>query len=240
MPYILFKSRFQQMEKMLTPSVEDSSEPLIYQDWGLIDYQTAVEKQLEFVEEVATKNLPGYLIFCSHPPIVTTGRATQADDIFDWQGDVIESSRGGRATYHGPSQVVVYPILNLKFQRRDRKEKEIVGYLRVFENAIVDTLKEYGIESQGRSLQKKSDSAADETGVWVETKKIASLGIAVKKWVTYHGAAINFSRDEKAFKGINPCGFSSNIMTTVEDQSPNFPTLSEFKIALAKTLLKSL
>jgi lipoyl(octanoyl) transferase len=89
-------------------------------------------------------------------------------------------------------------------------------------------------------LQKKSDSAADETGVWVETKKIASLGIAVKKWVTYHGAAINFSRDEKAFKGINPCGFSSNIMTTVEDQSPNFPTLSEFKIALAKTLLKSL
>lgn len=216
------------------------SDSLVLQDWGLIDYQSSLQKQLGLVHEVAEKDLPGYLVFCTHPPLVTTGRATKADDIFDWQGEVIEVSRGGRATYHGPSQVIVYPILNLKLPRRGRKEKEIVGFLRAFENAIVKTLKQYGIDSQGRSLQKKSGSEADETGVWVQHKKIASLGIAVKKWVTYHGAAINFSRDPRAFKGINPCGFKSDVMTSVEDLSPDFPTLIEFKSTLSKFLLAAL
>ena len=228
------------MEKMPILNSSNSTEDLIFQDWGLIDYQAALEKQLQLVQEVAEKDIPGYLIFCTHPPVVTTGRATKADDIFDWKGSVIDVSRGGRATYHGPSQVVVYPILNLKYPRHGRKEKEVVGFLRVFENAIVKALKEYGIDSQGRSLQKKSDSEADETGVWVQNKKIASLGIAVKKWVTYHGAAINFSKDESAFKGINPCGFKSDVITTVEDMSPKFPTLTEFKSALSKLLLSEL
>ena len=225
---------------MPTLNSESSTQDLVFQDWGLIDYQAALDKQLQLVQEVADNDLPGYLIFCTHPPVVTTGRATKSDDIFDWKGSVIDVSRGGRATYHGPSQVVVYPILNLKYSRHGRKEKEVVGFLRVFENAIVDTLKEFGINSQGRSLQKKSDSEADETGVWVENKKIASLGIAVKKWITYHGAAINFSKDATAFQGINPCGFKSNVITTVEDLSPKFPTLQNFKSVLLQKLISVL
>lgn len=240
---ILFSAHYQLTEKMPILN-EDRSivkpAPLVFQDWGLIDYQQALEKQLQLVQEIADQDLPGYLIFCSHPPVVTTGRATKSDDIFAWQGEVVDVSRGGRATYHGPSQLVVYPLMNLNFPRHDRKEKEIVGFLRVFENSIVKVLKKYDIESVGRSLQKKSDSEADETGVWVRNKKIAALGIAVKRWVTYHGAAINFSKDEKAFKGINPCGFTSDIIITVEDLAPNFPKLADFKSSLAEILLADL
>ncbi len=239
MLYTLFKGPFQQMERMHTPNTEPH-QPLVFQDWGLVDYSTALERQMALVQEVAEQNTPGYLIFCTHPPVVTLGRATKPDDIVNWTGDTIEVSRGGRATYHGPSQIVVYPILNLKFSRHGRKEKEIVGFLRTFENAIVETLKEFGIESQGRSLQKKSDSEADETGVWIGHRKIASLGIAVKKWVTYHGAAINFSNDPQAFKGINPCGFQSGVMTSVEEQSAHIPPIEKFKKALEKNLLAQL
>lgn len=213
---------------------------LIFQDWGLIDYQTALLKQLELVEKVADQNHAGYLIFCTHPPVVTTGRATRESDIFAWQGQVVDVSRGGRATYHGPSQVIVYPIINLRFARHERKEKEIVGFLRDFENAIVKTLKHYGIQAQGRSLQKNVDSEGDETGVWVQNKKIASLGIAVKKWVTYHGAAINFSNDETAFQGINPCGFSTDVMTSVEVLCLKSPGIEEFKKILSEHLIRDL
>ncbi len=228
------------MGKMPTPNVASFFQDLVFQDWGLIEYQVALQKQLQLVQEVADQDLPGYLIFCTHPPVVTTGRGTKENDIFAWPGEIVDVSRGGRATYHGPSQVIIYPIINLKFSRQGRKEKEVVGFLRVFEDAIIKALQIYGIESQGRSLQKKVDSEADETGVWVENKKIASLGIAVKRWVTYHGAAINYSKDQNAFKGINPCGFTSNVMTTVEDLSPQFPTLENFKKTLSKILLAAL
>lgn len=229
------------MEKMPTPNSHmNLTAPLVFKDWGLIPYQVAMLKQLELVQEVADKKLPGYLIFCTHPPVVTTGRSTKADDIFDWKGEVIEVSRGGRATYHGPSQLIVYPIVNLNFARHNRSIKEVVGFLRDFENAIVKTLNEYGIHSQGRSLQKKSDSEADETGVWVGNQKIAALGIAVKKWVTYHGAAINFFKDPYAFQGINPCGFKSNVIVTVEEKTPNLPNLEDFKNTLSQFLLTEL
>lgn len=225
------------MEK--TPTL-NLTEQLVFQDWGLVPYQVAIQKQLDLVSEVADNNLPGYLIFCTHPPVVTTGRSTKEDDVFSWKGELIEVSRGGRATYHGPSQLIVYPIVNLNHTRHSRRSKEVVGFLRDFEEGIVKTLREYGIESQGRSLQKKSFSEADETGVWVNNKKIASLGIAVKKWVTYHGAAINYFKDPLAFQGINPCGFKSNVIVTVEDHTPILPSLDEFKNTLSQILLTDL
>jgi lipoyl(octanoyl) transferase len=188
-------------------------------DWGLIDYQQALDQQLQLVEEVITNpDHQGYIVFCSHPHVVTTGRQTKPEDIFAWPGPVVEISRGGRATYHGPSQVMVYPILNLKNPRAGRGAQEIRGYLRDLEKAIVETLKEFGIEAVGKTPQKKLDTDAetDETGVWVGRQKIASLGIAVKRWVTYHGAAINLDYDPEAFQGLNPCGFTSSTMTCVE------------------------
>lgn len=221
-------------------SSQTQYEPLSFQDWGLIDYETANQKQLGLVQSVAETNHPGYLIICTHPPIVTLGRATQSDDVFAWTGPKIEVSRGGRATYHGPSQIVVYPIVNLKMERKGRTARDVVRYLRDFENSIVRTLSDFGINSVGRSLQRKANVEADETGVWVGNKKIASLGIAVKKWVTYHGAAINFSKDPEAFQGINPCGFLSNVVTTVEEVSHEKIDRSVFQDALKKNLILDL
>jgi lipoyl(octanoyl) transferase len=192
----------------------------LFEDWGLIDYGLALEKQLQRVEIVSQdSDHPGFLIFCTHPAVVTTGRQTKPEDVFAWKGPVVEVSRGGRATYHGPSQLVVYPVLNLKKSRHDRGPQEVRGYLRAFEAAIVATLKEFGIEAAGKTPQKLpgQEAESDETGVWVGEKKVASLGIAVKKWVSYHGAAINVSKDSNAFVGMNPCGFKSEVMISVEE-----------------------
>lgn len=215
---------------------------LIFQDWGLINYDEALSKQSELVEKVHSENLAGYLVFCTHPPVVTLGRATKSGDVFGWQGPLIEVSRGGRATYHGPSQLVIYPILNLTHPRKGRKDREIVGYLRVFEDAIVETLRDYGVEAQGRSLQKNpnTNSEADETGVWIVNKKIASLGVAVRKWVTFHGAAINLQYDPKAFKGLNPCGFTTDTMISLEQILDSQIDVQNFKERIKLKLLSAL
>jgi lipoyl(octanoyl) transferase len=213
---------------------------MIFEDWGLMDYQQALNKQLEYVEKVAAAadnvfGHPGFLIFCTHPPVVTLGRQTQPEDLFAWKGPVIEISRGGRATYHGPSQVVVYPILNLKQPRTGRGPQEVRGYLRALEQAIVDTLKDFGVvDAIGKTPQKIPGQAVetDETGVWIGPQKIASLGIAVKKWVTFHGAAINFSYDPEAFVGMNPCGFKTSTMLSLEQKLGHLPKLEDFKSRL--------
>lgn len=213
------------------------------QDWGLIDYQTALNKQLELVTLISQdEQHPGFIIFCTHPPVVTTGRQTKPEDIFAWKGNVIEISRGGRATYHGPSQLVVYPILNLKHPRAGRGPQEIRGFLRAFENAIAETLKEYGVNAVGKTPQKKLDNEneTDETGVWVGKQKIASLGIAVKKWISYHGAAINLDYDPEAFQGLNPCGFQSSTMVSLESLINKKIDHTEFKKKLAQKFLQVL
>lgn len=215
---------------------------LTFQDWGLIDYDVALKKQLELVEKVHSENLPGYLVFCSHPPVVTLGRATKEGDVFAWNGRVVEVSRGGRATYHGPSQLIVYPILNLTFARKGRKDREIVGYLRALEDAIVDVLKSYDVQAQGKSLHKnpQTDSEADETGVWVGNHKIASLGVGVRKWVTFHGAAINLNYDPKAFLGMNPCGFTTDTMVSLEQILQTSIDVKQFSERLKLRLLQVL
>ncbi len=182
-----------------------------FENWGLIDYEMALNRQLEKVEQVAESKTheDGFLIFCSHPPIVTLGRKTQEGDVFAWPGEIKEISRGGRATYHGPSQLVVYPILKIT---------DIGKYLRSLEDSIIHVLKSYGVDAVGKTLQKKSetDPTTEETGVWIGHQKIASLGIGVKKWVTYHGAAINLDEDPNAFQGMKPCGFSKETMVSLE------------------------
>lgn len=216
----------------------------IFQDWGLIDYQTALIKQLDLVEQLNQKEFsdtkhPGFIIFCSHPPVVTTGRQTKPADIFAWSGDIIEVSRGGRATYHGPSQLVVYPILDLKLGRAGRGPQEIRGYIRSLEQSIIITLKDYGIDAIGKTPQKLEGEQieTDETGVWVGTQKIASIGIAVKKWICFHGAAINLDYDPVAFKGLNPCGFKASTMICIEQILNKRLVREEFSNKLLKNLM---
>ena len=210
---------------------------MIFEDWGLIDYESALKKQIEYTEIVfATENHQGFLIFCTHPAIVTVGRQTEPTDLFAWQGPVVEVSRGGRATYHGPSQVIVYPIVNIKPARKNRGPQEVRGFLRAIENAIVQTLQTYSISAHGKTSE-KSESKLEDTGVWVLDKKIASCGIAVKKWITFHGAAINFFEDTAAFTGINPCGYTSETMISLEKLLGFKTDLEHFKLTLRSKLI---
>lgn len=192
---------------------------LNFMDWGLIDYSEALERQLVLVEKVACGEMPDTVVFCSHPPIVTLGRSAKSQDLVGWQGDLIEVSRGGRATYHGPNQLVIYPILNLSRERKSLKPRDIGAYLRSLESILIDILNDADIQAAAKTID-GVDEQGDKisaTGVWVGQKKIASIGIAVKKWVTYHGLALNVKRDPQAFQGLRPCGFSSSIMTSIEE-----------------------
>ena len=217
-------------------------ERLPVEDWGLIDYEKALAKQLEYVQKIYDEQSSGVIILCSHPAVVTVGRQTLPGDVFGWKGSIIEVSRGGRATYHGPSQVVAYPIVNLAFPRHGRIPHEVRGFLRTLEQGVVNTLKLYGIDSEGRSPQKKLDSpeAVDETGVWVKNQKVASLGIAVKKWISFHGTAINLEKDPTAFQGMKPCGFSTETMISVEELLAQKIEREEFKSRLSQELAKVL
>ena len=213
---------------------------MIVEDWGLIDYQTALEKQSAYVDLVA-KDLShtGFLIYCSHPEVVTRGRQTKDDDILDWQGPVVEVSRGGRATYHGPSQLVVYAILNIKNARAGRGPQEVRGFIRSFEECIINTLKHYGITALGKT-DLSSMLPLEDTGVWIGQQKIASIGIAVRKWVTFHGAAINLENDPKAFLGLKPCGYEPSVMTNLEIQLGRKVVTKDFKKILTDQCLELL
>jgi lipoyl(octanoyl) transferase len=202
-------------------------------------------------------------VFCTHPPIVTLGRGTQPGDVTTWRGKTIDVSRGGRATYHGPSQLVIYPILNLAYRRGVRPAKDIGGLLRDFEAAIVKVLFDLGIKNAtGKTYKpnqsKKSDEIKnslknslnksdalkekelEDTGVWVGPKKIASLGLAVRKWISFHGAALNLEYDPEAFKGMKPCGYSADVMTSVEEVLGAKPDWEFIKLRLQVELLEHL
>ncbi|MEO0337323.1 MAG: octanoyltransferase, partial [Pseudomonadota bacterium] len=92
---------------------------LEFQEWGLIDYEEAAERQLLLLEKVAAGELPDQVVFCWHPPVVTLGRSSLPSDLQGWKGQVVETSRGGRATYHGPEQLVIYPIIDLSKPRKN-------------------------------------------------------------------------------------------------------------------------
>ena len=214
---------------------------MIYFDWGLIDYEKALQRQLNCVEEIhLNPGHPGFLIFCAHPEVVTVGRQTQPEDVFAWKGSVVEVSRGGRATYHGPSQIVVYPIINIKQPRKGRGPQEVRGLIRALEKAIILTLQSYELEAYGKTVSQSEDKLKEtlvDTGVWIGAQKIASIGLAVRRWVSFHGAAINLLSDSSAFVGLKPCGYSASIMTNVEACLNHSVDIGEFKKRLQQHCL---
>ena len=180
-------------------------------DWGLVDYREAFRRQDELVQKIIHKETSEKLIFCSHPSIVTLGRGTKPGDVFSWSGDTIEVNRGGRATYHGPSQLIAYPLISLE------KTRDLHQYMRALEQSVLNLLLDLGISSQGRSVQQQvgEDVPDEATGVWVGSQKVAAIGIAVKKWITSHGVALNVFEDSQAFQGFYPCGFQSSQVVSL-------------------------
>ncbi len=177
---------------------------------GLTSYREAHELQQKLVELRVQDQIADTVIFLEHYPVITRGRGLQFTGenrpkhiplIAQPQQniEVIDVERGGDLTYHGPGQLVIYPIFKIQ---------DVNGFLRMVENILIQELKAMGLEAETKK---------NATGVWIAEKKIASMGIAVRKWVTYHGLAVNVVNDMEPFRWISPCGFSPEVMSRLSD-----------------------
>lgn len=217
-----------------------------FQDWGLIDYQKAWDRQESYFantlkiksdNRINNTNTPteNFLIFCEHPHVYTLGKSGDPknlllDDVGLEQAHAsyYKINRGGDITYHGPGQIVGYPILDLDYFFTD-----IHKYLRFLEDAIINTLKHYGIES-GR--------IEGLTGVWIDThdmskaRKICAMGVRCSRWVTMHGFAFNVNTDLNYFKNIIPCGIDDKDVTSMEKELGRKLDFEEVKLILKKEI----
>ena len=188
---------------------------------GRTDYVECHELQRQLVDARAADRTGDVLVLTEHDPVVTVGRGTPASDLPAVPGaPVVEVERGGEATYHGPGQLVAYPILRLEEGRRD-----LHRYLRDLEEVVIGVLSEFDLE--GERVEGK-------TGVWVAGRKICSVGVAVRRWVTYHGLALNLHTDLAAFGGFRPCGLDPGVMTRLADHADLPPTNMLGEVLLVK------
>lgn len=177
---------------------------------GMIDYQAALDLQEKLLKEVMSGERDDTLLLLEHPPVITIGRSgshsniVADEDVLRSQGvGIYDVGRGGDVTYHGPGQIVGYPIMDLKKHGRD-----IRAFVQKIEEIFIRLLKEeYGIYAHGE--EKKY------TGVWVGEEKITAIGIAVKHWVTMHGFAFNVNTNLEHFKWIIPCGLEGRGVTSL-------------------------
>jgi lipoate-protein ligase B len=178
-------------------------------DLGLARYGAVLEQQLAVLEERIQDRVPDTLILVEHPPVVTLGRAKttanlrHAPDALRAKGiEYFEISRGGDVTYHAPGQLVGYPIFDLRQHGRD-----VLRFCRGVEAALIRVLDATGLRAR---------AVPGKAGVWVEDRKIASLGVSLRRWVTFHGFALNVAVDLRGFQVIRPCGEEPEVMTSME------------------------
>jgi lipoyl(octanoyl) transferase len=215
---------------------------------GLTEYRQAWDYQNRLMEEIlaiktanrqvaANKQhpTPNYLIFCEHPHVYTLGRNGKMDNLLAGEAELqrinasfVHTSRGGDITYHGPGQLVGYPIFDLENFFTD-----IHRYMRSLEEAVIRTLKTFGIEA-GR--------AAGLTGVWIEphhpqrARKICAMGVKTSRWVTQHGFALNVNTDLSYFNYIIPCGISNKAVTSMQQELGRVVAMNEVAEELKKRM----
>jgi lipoyl(octanoyl) transferase len=221
---------------------------VLFEDLGLIDYQQAWDYQTKLFDDivaqkVANRNLPeseqtptkNYLLFCEHPHVYTLGKSgSQEHLLLDDDGlktneaSFYKINRGGDITYHGPGQIVGYPIFDL-----DNFFTDIHKYLRYLEEAVILTLNEYGI---------KAGRVEGLTGVWLDfedekkARKICAMGVKCSRWVTMHGFAFNVNAHLNYFNNIVPCGIPDKPVTSLEKELGNPIDLNEVKEKLKTNL----
>ncbi|MEQ9823750.1 MAG: lipoyl(octanoyl) transferase LipB [Puniceicoccaceae bacterium] len=191
-------------------------------DWGRTSYKEAYDRQLLCVAERIAGERGDTLIFTEHSPVYTIGRRKNAEQHLKWGAALLEqagiavemTNRGGDVTYHGPGQLVAYPIVNLAHH------KDLHRYLRHLEEALIRTLAHFGLFASRRQGM---------TGIWLEKRKIAAMGIAVKQWVTYHGLALNVDPDLEHFAGIVPCGITDGTVTSMAAELGYIPDMAMVK-----------
>lgn len=190
-------------------------------DLGLIDYSAAWEIQKERLAAVIQGSAPQTLFLCSHPAVITVGKGGKDSNILAPQDVLRErgiavhrTERGGDVTYHGPEQLIAYPILNLQTKRRD-----VGWYMRSLEEVILQVLLQFGIQG---------DRIPGKTGVWIlnqaSSKKIASLGVRLSRWCTMHGVSLNRQDCREGFSHIHPCGLVGAEVTSIEEQAGTAPS----------------
>lgn len=170
-------------------------------DLGLTEYQRALEIQKTLVKERLDNSTPDTLLLVEHPHVVTLGKQTSPNDVLNNSIPVVKIDRGGSATYHGPGQLIGYIIMDLR-----SKGISVPVLISKIHEIIILTLDELDI---------KAKREKDDTGVWIGQKKIASIGLSVRNWITYHGFSLNVNTDLEKFNTIRPCGHDSQIMTSV-------------------------
>ncbi|SKB76451.1 lipoyl(octanoyl) transferase LipB [Daejeonella lutea] len=224
----------------------NKNKKVIIQDWGLLDYQAAWERQEMIFSstvdaKVANRNnnvdrpVPNHLIVVEHPHVYTLGKSGKPENLLldenelkDKRATFYKINRGGDITYHGPGQIVGYPILDL-----DNFFTDIHLYLRTLEQAVIDTLAEYGIQG-GRY--------PGYTGVWLDpdndkARKICALGVRCSRWVTMHGFAFNVNTDLDYFKNIIPCGIDDKDVTSMKRELGREVDFDEVKQILLKNII---
>jgi lipoyl(octanoyl) transferase len=187
--------------------LSQDTDTILIRQLGLQPWEPVSQAMHEFTDTRDEQN-PDEIWLVEHPPVFTQGQAGKAEHILA-PGDipVVQSDRGGQVTYHGPGQQVVYVLLNLR--RRKLGVRELVT---VLEQTVVTTLAELGIEAYARP---------DAPGVYVEQRKICSLGLRIRKGCSFHGLALNVAMDLSPFQRINPCGYAGMEMTQVSQWVPD-------------------
>jgi len=198
---------------------------MIVEDWGLVTYAQGLKRQKALLQKVQ-EGAADHLVLCEHPAVLTLGRMTKPESILyqreeiERRGVMIETAdRGGDVTLHAPGQLIVYPIFNLNNYGKDLK-----AYMEMLEEVAVDLLKNFGI---------LAISISGQRGVFVGPDKIISIGVGVRKWVTYHGLGINVNTDLSLFNLIKPCGLDVQ-MTSMQKLKGHAVPIEDVKVKVVE------
>lgn len=196
---------------------------------GLVDYENALKIQRNFHAEVVAGERPNTLILLEHPSVYTAGRRTAPSDRPKDDTRVIDVDRGGKITWHGPGQLVGYPIVKLA------NRLDVVGFVRQLETALIKTCEQFGLSTQ---------RYPNRSGVWLRDekgdRKIAAIGIRVAKGVTMHGFALNVHPDLSSFNQIVPCGILDAEITSMSQELSREVTIAEVSLILERELFEVL
>lgn len=193
-------------------------------DLGRMSYRPCAELQRKILEAVSSGEMPDTLLFVEHDPVLTLGSSYHKENLLlpieayaEYGIEVSETDRGGDVTYHGPNQLVAYPIFRLALV-----EKDLHRFMRALEEAVIVALAELGL---------MGERFPPHTGVWVRGRKICAIGIKVKRWVSMHGIALNCSNDLRPFDLIVPCGIKGYGVTSLEKELKRDISLPEARAA---------
>ena len=190
-------------------------------DLGISDFKDTWDLQKELQEKRILGEIEDQLILVEHPAVYTLGKNASKEHILKKKEgiSIIQTDRGGNITFHGPGQLVGYPILDLNFYKRS-----ITWYMRELEQLMIDVLKEYGIEASTKK---------GLTGTWVKDHKIAALGVRISRWVTMHGFSLNINPDLNYYQDIIPCGIQGYGVTSMAViMGEEVPSMDEVKIKM--------